>query len=129
MSDEKVYWHGEKPIVSVDVASGSDYTTIYSTADGIHFTELGTFPGVPVAPPIVKDGPFSGKNRPRTRNDLLERLMKYDWGQQLDILQYMKRFDTWDALYADLDRRAADSEQGIRNVTPEKPKQLRENNG
>lgn len=55
--------------------------------------------------PSKIDGPFSGSNRPRTFGDLVERLIKYDWGRQLDILEYMKRFQTWDALYADLEKR------------------------
>lgn len=77
--------------------------------------------------PVQRDGPFSGANRPRTRNDLIERLMKYEWGRQLDILRYMRKFETWDALYADLDRMAAaTSEPGIRNVTPEPQKQIEE---
>lgn len=64
--------------------------------------------------PVPQDGPFSGANRPKTRNDLIERLMKYEWGRQLNVLAYMRKFDTWDELYADLDRMAAP-----RNVTPE----------
>jgi hypothetical protein len=86
--------------------------------------------------------------RPRTRNDLIERLMKFEWGTQLNILAYMRRFQTWDALYEDL--RMREEKNGIdsvtvyhtsdsvhftefgtwprepepRNVTPEKPKQL-----
>lgn len=43
--------------------------------------------------------------RPRTRNDLIERLMKYEWGRQLDILAYMRQFKTWDELWKDLERR------------------------
>lgn len=46
--------------------------------------------------------------------------------RQLDILAYMRRFKTWDALYADLDRRAAETDRGLRNVTPPKPKQIEE---
>jgi hypothetical protein len=57
---------------------------------------------------------------PMTRNDLIERLMEYDWGRQLDILAYMKRFRTWAELHDDLERR----ETAARNVTPEKPKLL-----
>lgn len=59
--------------------------------------------------PAKIDGPFSGSNRPRTFGDLVDRLMKYDWGRQLDILEYMKRFQTFDALYADLDKRQNDA--------------------
>jgi hypothetical protein len=86
--------------------------------------------------------------RPRTRNDLIERLMKFEWGTQLDILAYMRRFKTWNELYEDLRMReekndidsvtvyhTSDSVHFIevakftkepepRNVTPEKPKQI-----
>jgi hypothetical protein len=61
--------------------------------------------------------------RPRTRNDLIERLMKFDWGTQLGILAYMRRFQTWDALYEDLRRRET-GDSGIRTVSPIEPKQL-----
>lgn len=112
-------------IMGVAVANDVDRTVTFVTSDGVHFTEISTWS----EPPIIQDGHFSGKNRPQTRNDLIERLMKYEWGAQLDILAYMRKFDTWDALYADLDQRAAESATEVRNVTPEKQKQVRENNG
>lgn len=62
--------------------------------------------------------------RPRTRNDLIERLMKFDWGTQLNILDYMRKFQTWDALYEDLRKRETGDSSDIRNVSPIVPKQI-----
>lgn len=52
--------------------------------------------------------------RPKTRNDLIERLMKYDWGVQMGILNYMRQFNTWAELWADLEFR----ETGRRPLQP-----------
>ncbi len=59
----------------------------------------------------------SNWTRPRTRNDLIERLMKYGWNDQWKILQWMKQFQTWDALYDELQRMETGSSEP-RNVTP-----------
>lgn len=50
--------------------------------------------------------------------------MKFDWGTKLNILAYMRRFQTWDALYEDLRRRET-GDSGIRSVSPIAPKQLK----
>lgn len=72
---------------------------------------------------------FRSNRRPLKVSDLAELLSKYEWAKQLNVLDYMRRFATWDQLYDDLERRhheAAVSQ--MRNVTPDKPKQLRETN-
>ncbi len=59
--------------------------------------------------------------------DLALLLEKYDWGKQLNVLDYMRKFQTWDALYDDLELHLTESlNPEIRNVTPEKPKLLGE---
>jgi hypothetical protein len=50
--------------------------------------------------------------------------MKFDWGTQLNILDYMRKFQTWDALYEDLRKRETGDSSDIRNVSPIVPKQI-----
>jgi hypothetical protein len=77
--------------------------------------------------PVDKTGIICAFRRPLRIGDLAELLMKYDWGRQLDVLSYMKRFKTWDALYDDIDRRERERVTvSVRNVSPPKPKQIEE---
>lgn len=70
-----------------------------------------------------KDLPISRTNRPRTRNDVFERIMRYpEWENQ--VLSYMSQFKTWDELYEDMERR----ESNMRDVTPAKPKRIADGN-
>ena len=67
--------------------------------------------------------------KPLTLRELVDLLCEYDFGVQATALEYMKQFRTWDNLYDDLERRLNEkANHPIRNVTPEKPKQLRQNN-
>ena len=69
------------------------------------------------------------QRRPLSVADLAELIIEHDFGIQMGVLEYMRQFRTWDKLYDDLERRLNEkANHPIRNVTPEKPKQLRQNN-